>query len=880
MAGRKQRTSEEASLPLFSNLNESAEKTAEDDLRKEDSNGTAAGKAFLIDANSLIHRAFHALPTSLRNSKGEVVNAVYGFASMLIKIMKDFKPDFIIAAFDSREPTFRHQIFTDYKANRPETADELIPQFSLAKKVLDAFDIPYAEIKGFEADDILATLARYLEERGFEVYILSGDRDMLQLVSEKVRVVTTTKGVSEVKIYDRRGVFERFGVYPEEIPDFLALKGETSDNIPGIPGIGEKTAAELVRKYGTLERIFEKIDELKNKRFYSSLLENRENAFRVRELVILRKDIPLQAEELLKKFSFSEEKVARTFMDLEFQSLLRRLSIAEKRAEVEIKLTEKGSEDSVEAVISEALSKGKCFVAAAGSRVFLGAGSKFARVLRPDELEKVLAGRVSIYTNDLKELVKLLPEKFEGFLEKKAEDGQVHDLSILLWLNNPDRKRYGLTDYFEGDSWVYHLHDLITWSESLHRRIAEEGMQDAYRNVEIKIPFVLAHMEESGIPVDVEKLQELKKNLEREIENVENSIYSLAGVRFNIDSPKQLGHLVYDVLKISPPPRFRKKRSTEQQVLLKLIDAHPLIERVLTYRELTKLLRTYVEPFIEKVDLAKKRIYGRFLQTGTATGRLSSEDPNLQNLPLKGSFAIVFREAISCDEGRVFIAADYANIELRVLAHLSGDEKLIEAFEKDVDIHTRTASEVLGIPQDMVDERFRRIAKAINFGIIYGVSPEGLSEQAGITQDDARKYIETYFREHPGVKAFIERIVNKAYEDGYVETLFKRKRYLPGLKSSSVSERNTAKRLAMNTPVQGSAADIIKVAMLKLYEELKKLSPKASLVLQIHDSLVVEADEEVLHEVSRILKETMENAVKLKVPLKVNVKHSRNLAGL
>lgn len=835
---------------------------------------------FLIDANSMIHRAFHALPISLKNSKGQIVNAAYGFASMLVKIIKEFSPDAIIAAFDSKAPTFRHEAFKEYKANRPETADELIPQFNLSRMILDAFNIPIVEMQGFEADDIIATLAEQAKANGLDVYIISGDRDMLQLVKEGINVITTKKGVSEIKIYDREAVYQRFNVYPEEIPDFLALKGEASDNIPGVPGIGEKTASQLIRKFGSIEKIYENLQSLKGKRFYESLKEYKENVFLSRKLTILRRDVPIQLREYLQKFSFDRDKVAKVFFELEFQSLLKRLEIEEKGLELEITITEPSVCSDFKEVLEIAESTKKSFLAVVDENLIFSAGKKYSEINQKSLLVELFNRDFVIFTNDLKGLYKFLPDQLRETLIHRINSRTIHDHSILLWLLNPDKKKYSLNDYFDGDDWQAYLGDVLKWGEKLLERIKEEEMEDVYYHVELKLPPILAEMEESGLPVNLESLYELKKELERQIDNEESEIYKLSGIKFNIDSPKQLGYVLYEVLKIKQSRKSRKKHSTEQSVLMDLIDAHPIIEHILNYRELTKLKRTYVEPFIEKVDPVSSRIYGKFIQTGTATGRLSSEDPNLQNIPLKGAFSAYFRESIKCESGKVFVAADYANIDLRVLAHLSQDEKLLEAFSKNVDIHSQTAMELFKVSKERVDERLRRIAKAINFGIVYGVSPEGLAQQTGISQDEAREYIERYFEEHPGVKDYIEKTIKKAYENGFVQTILKRRRYLPGLRSSSIAERNAAQRLAMNTPVQGSAADIVKLAMIKLWEEIRKTNIDAKIVLQIHDSLILETREELADVVSEILKNSMENAYNLSVPLVVNLKVSNSLAGL
>lgn len=853
-------------------------KTADASLKRLNKAAAKVKKVILIDANSLIHRAFHALPLSLRNSKGEIVNAAYGFAGMLIKVIKDFKPDAVIAAFDTKEPTFRHEVFKEYKANRPETADELIPQFNLVKKILKAFNIPVIEKAGFEADDILASLAFEGQKSGKEVYILSGDRDMLQLVDENVKVITTRKGVSDVKIYDRDKVFERFGVYPEEIPDFLALKGEASDNVPGVPGIGEKTAAELIRKFKNLEQLYANLEQLKGKRYYQALLDNKEAVFKARELVTLRRDLQVEKDLLEKPLHYDDAVVARVFVELEFQSLLKRLDIAGVQPEVGFEPAAGASKAGFDDIVEVLRQKREAFVGVVEERAVLSCADLYSEIPVPEGFKKVFKEADLIFTNDLKILYRLLPEKLRPALEEAVAAGKIHDLSLLLWLENPDRKKYSLLDYLSAGDWFSQLPAALDWGKKLLEKIKEQGMERVYREVELPLAVVLAEMEETGLPVDKERLYDLNKELERRIEEVESLIFSYSGVKFNIDSPKQLAYVLYDVLKIKPPARGRKKMSTDQATLLKLIHVHPIAEAVLSYRELTKLKRTYVEPFLEKVDPKTGRVHGHFIQTGTATGRLASEDPNLQNLPLKGNLALLFREAVKCPPGKIFVAADYANIDLRVLAHLSGDAKLVEAFLKNEDIHTKTAVEVLKAEPSKVDERLRRIAKAVNFGIIYGVTPEGLAEQAGISVQEARRYIESYFEKHQGVKHYLDETIKQAYEKGYVTTISGRRRYLPGLRSSSLAERNAAQRLAMNTPVQGSAADIIKLAMVRLRQRLAESGLKARLVLQIHDSLVLEVEEKKALEAGQLLVETMENAVKLSVPLKVSLKQGYSLA--
>lgn len=831
---------------------------------------TTDKKAFLIDANSMVHRAFHALPKEMKNARGQVINAVFGFTSMLIKILKDFNPELLVAAFDTEAPTFRHLKFEEYKANRPETDEDLIPQFDMVKKILEGFNVPVLEKEGFEADDILATLAIRLSSE-YEVYIVSGDRDMLQLVNDRVKVVTTRKGVSEVKIYDRQKVFERFGVYPEEIPDFLALKGEPSDNIPGVPGIGEKTAAELIRKYGNLENLYEHIEELKGKRYYKALMELREQVFQARELTRLRTDVEIDLSGI-KPFSFDREKVAAVLTEFRFKSLLKRLELPEISEKIgELELSEDGTEVSPEELTATSLAG-----ALDSGRLLLSGEKPAFTSLEP---EKVLSIEFeTLYLESIKDFYHVLDKQKREAVRGLIEDKRLIDIGLVRWLLDPDLKEYSL-DSLAGsrEKAIRHLHDILRWSKQSLDRLKEMRLEKVLFEVEEKIALVLAEMEEAGLPVDIEQLEDLGKELDRLIQQEEETIFKLTGYTFNINSPQQLGYVLFEKLKLKKGKKGKTGYSTDQNTLMKLINEHPVVEHVLNYRELTKLKRTYVDAFLEKVD-EDGRIRTTFVQTGTATGRISSENPNLQNLPLKGEFADRFRQALRCPEGRAFISADYATIDLRVLAHLSGDEKLIEAFMKGEDIHSRTAREVFGRDAAGDDHEMRRIAKIINFGIIYGVSPEGLARQAGIPVDQARDWIERYFRTYTGVKNYLEKTVTFAYENGYVTTILGRRRYLPGLNSSSPSERNAAERLAMNTPIQGSSADIMKLAMLRLDDMIKKEGLSAQLVLQVHDSLVLECPEREADRVKEIVKHAMEGAIELKVPLSVKIRMGSHLA--
>lgn len=827
-------------------------------------------KAFLIDANSMIHRAFHALPREMKNAKGQPINSVFGFTSMLIKIIQDFNPRLLAAAFDTEAPTFRHLKFEDYKANRPETDEDLIPQFDMVKKILEGFNVPVLEKEGFEADDILAALAVRLS-RDYEVYIVSGDRDMLQLVDERIKVVTTRKGVSEVKIYDRERVFERFGVYPEEIPDFLALKGEPSDNIPGVPGIGEKTAAELIRKYGDLENLYKHIDELKNKRYYRALVELKDQVFQARELTRLRTDVEI-GETSLPQFKFDKEKVAAVLSEFRFKSLLKRLELPEVSEKTgEIRLTEEAVLKSTEEI------SGKWLIGVIdGGKMAVAGETPAYSLIEPARV--ISHGIETLFLESIKDFYRLLDGQDRNVVEEWVGKHRLVDIGLIRWLLDPDLKEYKV-DSLVGSRQeaIKHLHDILRWAKESLDRLKEIDLDRVLFEVEERIALILARMEEAGLPVDVEQLEDLGKELDRLIQQEEEAIYRLTGYTFNINSPQQLGYVLYEKLKLKKGRRGKTGYSTDQNALMKLVNEHPAIEHVLNFRELTKLKRTYVDAFLEKVD-ADGRIRTTFVQTGTATGRISSENPNLQNLPLKGEFADRFRQALHCKEGCVFVSADYATIDLRVLAHLSNDRLLIESFMKDEDIHSRTTKEVFGSTGIEDDHEMRRIAKIINFGIIYGVSPEGLARQAGIPLDTAREWIDRYYRTYTGVKNYLERIITFAYENGYVTTILGRRRYLPGLNSSSPSERNAAERLAMNTPIQGSSADIMKLAMIRLDEMLKKQGMSSRLVLQVHDSLVLECPEREVDQAQELLREAMEAAIELRVPLRVKVKTGKHLA--
>lgn len=846
------------------------------------------GKIFLLDANSLIHRAFHALPTTLVNSKGEVVNAAYGFTSMLIRLLNDFQPEMIVAAFDSKTPTFRHDVYKDYKANRPETAEELIGQFPIVKEILNSFGIPIVEIEGYEADDILATLALKAKDESREIYIVSGDRDMLQLVNDSVKVLSNKKGISEIKVYNRQAVIERFGVNPEQIPDFLALKGEPGDNIPGVPGIGEKTAASLVSEYGSLEKIYENLEDLKGKKIFQSLSEHREQAFLSKMLALLSSKAPIDESLIEGCFQPDLASVKEALIKFEFISLLERIGLSSKTE----RLPRLKPSSKAELLDFDTVSR----IASEVGQIYLYIDEKTGSVIaacadeRKNAFSEIPDFKLAVFfqdvfpqldfvcTNDLKKLAALLSEN--EVLSRMVNERKIFDLQIAQWLLDPDKKDYSPDSVLKDNSEKSYVfpRGIFDWAEMLSKSLTVEGMTNLYNEIELPIALILAKMEKTGVDIDLKRMNNLAAELQKRIEMEAKEIYKLTGYDFNINSPQQLAYVLYQRLKLKKGRKVKQHYSTDFATLSKLIDKHPSISHILHYRELFKLKTSFVEVFLSKVDSTSGKLSCNFIQTGTATGRIASEDPNLQNIPLKGEFSDELRQAINPGKGNVFVGADYSQVDLRMLAHISSEERLIEAFCKSQDIHSAVAAEVFGVPQKEVTRELRRVAKIINFSIVYGVSPQGLSEQASISFDEAERYIYKYFQHYPRVKAYMDAVVKEGYEKGYVSTIFGRRRYLPGLQSSNVRERSAAERLALNSPIQGSSADVIKLAMIKFERDLASSGLKAFLVLQVHDSLIAKCAEGDANAVAELLKNSMEQACELKVPLETKVSVGKTLA--
>lgn len=875
----------------------------------------------LVDGHSLAYRAFYALPEDLATSSGQTTNAVYGFVSMLIKILEELEPSALVVAFDRGKPEFRLERFEDYKAHRKPMPDTLREQMDIIRALLEAMRIPFLEVEGYEADDILATLKEKLPPEA-EIYLVTGDRDALQLVDDRVKVVANRKGITDIVVFDPEKVREKYGVTPEQIVDYLALKGDTSDNIPGIPGVGEKTAAALIRKFGTLDRIYESLEKVDQPRWRRLLEENRDSAYLSRELARLRRDVPLQLPdpETLSLKPWDEEEVERLFRSLEFRKPAERLAELRRRLfpSVEARTTvgerarvpgDAGEEEaSLGEVLEEAgrrgeicvlpLLEGEGFTRGSMRAVTVAAGRKYVR-LHPEEdpaalgaflegLGKrrgtyVICHRGKEFMVQCAKLCGSLPRvdfdvQLASYLANPSAPGHELENMALRYLNLPLREERGGqlgllgTEEEEAAREARGAMLLGRLAEVLRAEMNRRGLVPLFEEVEMPLQEVLAEMEICGVRLDTALLRSIEEELGRELQELEAEAERLAGCAFNLNSPQQLSHVLFEVLGLPPVKRTKKGYATDVSVLTALRDKHPLVEVVLRYRELSKLQGTYVSTLPRLIDPRTGRLHASFNQIVTATGRLSSSNPNLQNIPIRTSKGRNIRKAfIPTSKRGCILTADYSQIELRVLAHLSGDPGLCRAFEKDLDIHAATASEVFGVPLEKVDEEMRRRAKTINFGVIYGMSPYGLAEQLGIETGEAERYIEAYFRKYPRVREFLDRVVEEATRTGFVSTLLGRVREIPELLEGNHRLRRLGERLAFNTPIQGSAADIIKVAMIRIHRRVKEERLASRMTLQVHDELVFdvrEGEEEVMED---LVRQEMENAYPLEVPMKVEV---------
>ncbi len=865
-----------------------------------------SNKIVLIDGHSILNRAFYGLP-DLTNAEGLHTNAVYGFLTIMFKILEEEKPDYLTVAFDVHAPTFRHEMYAEYKGTRKPMAEELRQQVPVIKEVLHAMGVVTIECPGLEADDLLGTLSKRCEEQGMEVSIISGDRDLLQLATEhvKIRIPKTKQGRTDVEDYYADDVKERYQVTPREFIDLKALMGDSSDNIPGVPSIGEKTATKIITEYHSIENAHEHAGEIKPPRASKALTEHWDMAVMSKELATINvtADFPYELEEARLGNLYTEEAYA-WFQKLQFKNLLSRFDVAPKadkaeegfreildRSEAEEVFRKAEGADCVGACIfrntkdvlplfagqAQIGGIGLCFSRDESCCIRTGQGISEEWLLEQLSVTGDRAGRFVMF--DLKAALKDIQIK---------ETGNCFDAAVAAYLLDPLRNHYTYEDVArerlnlfideKAEEYVkicYEAYTAYAASFILWDRLKECGMDRLFTEIEMPLVFTLYDMEQKGVRVEAEALKFYGSQLGGKITELEKEIYAEAGETFNINSPKQLGVVLFENMKIPGGKKTKTGYSTAADVLEKLAPDYPIIEKILEYRQYSKLKSTYADGLANYIS-EDGRIHSKFNQTITATGRLSSTEPNLQNIPVRMELGRLIRKVFIPEEGYVFVDADYSQIELRVLAHCSGDRNLIEAYREAEDIHRITASQVFHVPFEEVTSQQRRNAKAVNFGIVYGISSFGLSQDLSITRKEAAQYIEDYFKTYPGIKSFLDDTVKHAKEMGYVVTLFGRRRPVPELSSSNFMQRSFGERVAMNAPIQGTAADIIKIAMIGVHRRLKERQMKSRLVLQVHDELLIEAYQPELEEVKSILKEEMEQAVSLDVPLDVDMHTGEN----
>jgi len=866
-------------------------------------------KLVLIDGNSIAYRAFFALPL-LNTDKGVYTNAVYGFTNMLLKIIEEEKPTHMLVAFDAGKTTFRHQTFKEYKGGRQKTPPELSEQFPFIREVLDLMGIKRYEKELYEADDIIGTLAKAAQEKGWETEVVTGDKDLLQLAGERVKVLLTRKGITDVDGYTPEKVFERYELNPDQIIDLKGLMGDASDNIPGVPGVGEKTAIKLLKQFGSVEAIYDHLDDVSGTKLREKLAQHQEQALMSKKLATINCQTPLDfsLDDLKYEPSFNAPLID-LFKELEFQSLLERIgaeaTFSEEAKQMDLSFTviehidkEAPVFEDKTALIVETLEENYHFADIIGFALTNAKGRWYIPKsvgLASDLFKEWLA--------DASKRKIVLDAKHDQAVlhwHGLTFDGVCFDVNLAAYLIDPSEtfsdlaaiaKRYGITYVFADEAFygkgvkqhvpgeeeladhlVRKAQALLDLMPLLKKELAKNNQDELYNQLERPLSKVLADMELEGVAVSEEALKKMGVDLEERLAELESDIHKLAGVDFNINSPKQLGEVLFEKLNLPPVKKTKTGYSTSADVLEKLKGQHEIIDKILDYRQLGKLSSTYIDGLLKVIHPKTKRIHTVFRQTYTQTGRLSSIDPNLQNIPIRLEEGRKIRKAFMPSEpGYMIFSADYSQIELRVLAHISEDENLIRAFKEGMDIHTKTASDVFDVPPEKVTPLMRRHAKAVNFGIVYGISDYGLSQSLNISRKEAGAFIEKYLETFPGVKNYMTEIVQKAKHDGYVTTLLNRRRYLPDITSRQFNRRSFAERTAMNTPIQGTAADIIKLAMVQMAKRLKQEGLKAKMLLQVHDELIFEAPEEEVEKLKIVVPEVMENAIDLKVPLIVDV---------
>ncbi|MGG1453154.1 DNA polymerase I [Bacillus licheniformis] len=867
---------------------------------------TERKKLVLVDGNSLAYRAFFALPL-LSNEKGIHTNAVYGFTTILMKMLEEEKPTHMLVAFDAGKTTFRHKTFKEYKGGRQKTPPELSEQLPFIRELLDAYKISRYELENYEADDIIGTLAKSAEKDGFEVKIFSGDKDLTQLATEGTTVAITKKGITDVEYYTPEHVREKYGLTPEQIIDMKGLMGDSSDNIPGVPGVGEKTAIKLLKQFHTVEELLSSIDEVSGKKLKEKLEEFKEQALMSKELATITTEAPLEVSlDSLGYEGFDREAVVKIFKDLGFHSLLERIGEEagekeeEQLEEIDVMIKTDITDDlfaSPASLVVEQLGDNYHEAPILGFSIVNEHGAFFI----PEE--------TAVQSDRFKEWAEDESKKKWVFDAKRAAvalrwrgielKGAEFDVLLAAYIINPghsyddvasvakehqlhivsaDEAVYGkgakqaVPDEKElADHLARKAKAISLLREKLLDELEENEQLELFEALEMPLAHILGEMESIGVQVDVDRLKKMGEELSAKLAEYEKKIHDSAGETFNINSPKQLGVILFEKLGLPVVKKTKTGYSTSADVLEKLRDKHVIIEDILHYRQIGKLQSTYVEGLLKVIKKDSHKVHTRFNQALTQTGRLSSTDPNLQNIPIRLEEGRKIRQAfVPSQKGWLIFAADYSQIELRVLAHISKDKNLIEAFTNDMDVHTKTAMDVFHVSEEEVTPAMRRQAKAVNFGIVYGISDYGLSQNLGITRKEAAAFIERYFYSFQGVKEYMEETVQEAKQRGYVTTLLSRRRYIPELTSRNFNLRSFAERTAMNTPIQGSAADIIKKAMIDMADKLKEKNLQAKLLLQVHDELIFEAPEDEIKVLEKLVPEVMEHALELDVPLKVD----------
>ena len=865
-------------------------------------------KIVAIDGNSIMNRAFYGIMNSrlLVTTDGIYTNAIYGFLSILLKLITDERPEYICVAFDLKAPTFRHKQYDGYKATRKGMPDELRMQMPLIKEVLNAMNIKIFEIEGYEADDILGTIAKFGEDNDMDVLLLTGDRDYLQLVSDRVtvRIPTTKQGNTESKDYTPKIVEDKFEIEPKQFIQIKGLMGDTSDNIPGIPGVGEKTAFSLIKKYGSLDKIYEELEEktevegIKGK-LREKFEANKDLAFLSRDLGTIYREVPLEfkLEDILYE-KYNNDELYNLFVKLQFRNYIEKLNLrAPETVEAEQEVEKFNDGEIIIKDLSELVNK------------------LTKDVLSKKEISYFYDDYITVFYDDIaysskspsiddlktifeSDLIKIGYDEKVDYLKLKRKGinpkNMSFDLTIASYVLNPAKDSYKLTDIIleelgivvedkkENEQISFLSLDnnadnkekeakfaryIYYCKQKLEAKLRQKEEYKLFAEIEMPLLKVLAEMEFTGVLVDKEMLQEYSVELNKNVQELSDEIMDLADEDFNINSPKQLGKILFEKLNLTVIRETKNGYSTDADVLEKLRDEHPIIDKILEYRTLSKLKATYVDGMLPLINLETKRIHAKFNQTVTATGRISCTDPNLQNIPIRTEIGKQLRKIFVAPEGYKFIDADYSQIELRILAHISGDKNMINAFNENQDIHTITASQVFDVPIEEVTKQMRSEAKAVNFGIVYGISDFGLGANIGISRRKAKMYIEKYFETYPGIKQFMQDIVDRCKENGFVETLWGRRRYVPEIKSNNFNVRQFGERVAMNAPIQGTAADVIKIAMINIQKALEENNMKSKLILQVHDELVIEAPDEEVEQAKEILVKEMENVIKLSVPL-------------